>query len=431
MQYTKQVKEKEVSQGNQISGILFFRSVRSTFVSLSLAPIPIPVEKDRTNKEQAEELTLVRLQFFDQVKELRSFFRRTYKLGDIIDIQGSSWKEMGAKESTNTAWVKPRLVINFNSIEEVKVQVQVRQAQFWQMKECQIWQNRFFKNSSKQTQQNGNKKMKRKNDQATSDKNSTSNHGGGLGKRIQGEKIANFLIHSVMHKISLSGSDYWGEKAAPKPSEWAEEFEQTRYLDLRNRAITMLNSGAGVLDVAGGSGHVSMALGLVGVKSTVVDARSSIGKLPRRDRKTWNRAMKKLESNDDIFCQPVVPFGTHRAWFGSLPNGVDRTFRHPDEEEIRLCDNQSELVKNASAIVALHPDEATGDIVHIAVDRRLPFVVVPCCVFGRLFPHRRISNDKVVSSYEDLLEYIKEQDNGIQEIELPFQGKNVVLWSTF
>ena len=171
-----------------------------------------------------------------------------------------------------------------------------------------------------------------------------------------------------------------------------------------------------------------------GIKSTVVDSRSAVGKLPGRDRKIWNKALKKRKISTEMpgvnYC-PVIPFDSHRAWFGSHPEGVDKSFRHPDEDEIHLCDMDSELVKNASAIVALHPDEATGDAVAIATEKRIPFAVVPCCVFCRLFPQRRKSNDQVVSSYEDLLEYLMNIDSSIRESDLPFEGKHKVLWSTF
>lgn len=171
-----------------------------------------------------------------------------------------------------------------------------------------------------------------------------------------------------------------------------------------------------------------------GIKSTVVDSRSAVGKLPGRDRKIWNKAMKRRKISTEVagvkYCQ-VIPFDSHRAWFGTRPEGVDKSFRHPDAEEIHLCDKDSELVTNASAIVALHPDEATGDVVHIATEKRIPFVVVPCCVFCRLFPQRRKRNDQVVSSYEDLLEYLGDIDPSIRQSELPFEGKHRVLWSTF
>jgi hypothetical protein len=38
--------------------------------------------------------------------------------------------------------------------------------------------------------------------------------------------------------------------------------------------------------------------------------------------------------------------------------------------------SEDELLANCTAIVALHPDEATGIIVETAVKHRIPFVVV-------------------------------------------------------
>jgi hypothetical protein len=415
------------------SGILIFRSVRSHFASFTLIPLKgddiTKASNETINKQDAIESMLVRLQFFDEIKQLRSFFRRAYKLGDIVDIKGGRWEKIDDKEH-NTGWMKPRLVIDFRSLEEAKSHVHVRHSQYWKMPQCQAWQNRLFKNCSKRTEnvQNTSKARKKKTDKE-------NNHVGGLGKRQQGEMIADFLINCIMYELSFSEDGYW-KKKIPKPSDWREEFGKQEHSGLKMKAIEYLNSGTGVIDVAGGSGHVSMALGMAGVKSTIVDARMTIGKLPGRDRKVWNRALKTRKNNSEdpngIFCQPIVPFETHRAWFGSLPSGVDKTFRHADEEEILLCDKESDLIKDASAVVALHPDEATGDIVHVAVEKRIPFVAVPCCVFCRLFPNRRkLSDNQVVSSYEDLVEYLIEQDITIQQTQLPFEGKNNVLWSTF
>ena len=142
-----------------------------------------------------------------------------------------------------------------------------------------------------------------------------------------------------------------------------------------------LNQGSGVLDVAGGAGHVSMALGSLGIRSTVIDSRATVGKLPKRDRKIWKRRQKKskehdnnaLKNNDFMkefdYCQ-IIPYETHRAWFGTKP----KSFRHPDEDDLPVVsvtsdssDYVSSLLDSASALIALHPDEATGDIVEAAV----------------------------------------------------------------
>ena len=49
-----------------------------------------------------------------------------------------------------------------------------------------------------------------------------------------------------------------------------------------------------------------------------------------------------------------------------------------------------QLVEECGVLVGLHPDQATGAIVEAAIHHRRPFAVVPCCVFAREFPFRRI-----------------------------------------
>ena len=391
---------------NSVSGVLFSRSVRSSFASLSLAPL---LDVNQNNDEDLPEPILVRVQFFDEVTELRSFCRRKYKLGDLLDIQGGHLQNIG--DSAGTEWNKPRMVINASSIEDASKQIVVTNPQLWTMKECQLWQNQYFPKKVPSPPKSRNE-------------GSCSNHGGGLGKRLQGEHVANFLIHCIMQKI-LDAQD----KDPPREVRDWSNIESSTYSTLRDKAIERLNSGTGVIDIAGGSGHVSMALGLAGIQSTVVDARPGVGRLPGRDRKIWNREMKKSLGER---ASNVLAYKSHRAWFGCRPTGVDSTFRHPDEAHLPLCDETSDLIKRASAIVALHPDEATGDIVKVAVIHKIPFVIIPCCVFCRLFPERRkASNNEIVSTYEDLIQYLLEQSQSIKKSQLPFDGKNTVLWSTF
>ena len=133
-----------------------------------------------------------------------------------------------------------------------------------------------------------------------------------------------------------------------------------------------------------------------------------------------------------LFCQPVaVPFDSLRAWFGAPPYGVDASFRHPDQDAVSIVG--LDRISTCSAIVALHPDEATDAIVDTAVRLRIPFVVVPCCVFNRLFPNRRKPNrpTEPVSTHQDLLEYLMAKDGSIQKTILPFEGSNTILWSYF
>eukprot|EP00957_Ditylum_brightwellii_P192609 14664736-Ditylum_brightwellii.AAC.1 len=60
-----------------------------------------------------------------------------------------------------------------------------------------------------------------------------------------------------------------------------------------------LSSGSGVIDVAGGSGHVSLALAYMGIPSTVIDPRVNVGRLPSRDRKIYNKALRKQQQQQE------------------------------------------------------------------------------------------------------------------------------------
>ena len=330
-----------------------------------------------------------------------------------------------------------------------------------------------------------------------------------------------------------------------------------------------LTDGAGVVDVAGGSGHLSLALALKGVQSTVIDPRSRAGNLSKRDR----RRLRKTPG--------AAPFHVLRAWFGGRPQGADTAFEGGADSEsipavgeiaypgsgpdtttaaqaayrealIRLlakqlsivakqdvsfktdfakqptqsrlckktkegdgggdvgdvggdvgdgggscgakdgdsgngggsgsgedgtsmnggvdecvsggkggaknihsggisgisgiggsgvidCDNGlpgSVLMASCSAVVALHPDEATDAVVDWAVKYRKPFAVVPCCVFARLFPDRRLwgSAGKClgpVTNREELIEYLMAKDPCIRKTTLAFDGANTCVWATF
>jgi hypothetical protein len=158
-----------------------------------------------------------------------------------------------------------------------------------------------------------------------------------------------------------------------------------------------------------------------------------VGKLQKKYRKLWSRVLRGIPITDNVLlCQPVVPYESLRAWFAQPPRDVDTEFRHADLESIPVCGDDHELVVNCSAIVALHPDEATDVIVDMAVQRRVPFVVVPCCVFSRLFPDRQKPNtDLPVTTYLELIDYLTSKHESIRRTTLPFEGANVALWSIF
>ena len=553
--------DNKPSSSLAVSGILFSRSVRSSFASLTLAPISststlstATTEEDQ-QKQQDQPPILVRLQFTDDIQELRSFCRKQYKIGDQIEFlcaDNGRWERSSSsaktttmtaesssaslsKENTNSnidnassleqtadkqSWSQqPRWVVDLSSISDARKSILVRTSRVWNMKDCQQYQLRYIP-QKKRRQPPPSKKKKRENDDNNGISNDNDNngdrspkehlapnisasldgndenrrlnsnnnhHGGGKEKRLLAQELISFFMKIIANKLVVSpqpDDDKFNTNNTPTTSQQRQQKEQT--------VRDWFNRGDGVLDVAGGCGHVSMALGINGILSTVVDARSTVGKLPGRDRKIWKRSLmnkpprqrqqqqQQKEQSEERhlphslseyeYCQPVVaapvvvPFQSQQAWFGSKPIGYDASFRHPDEEDIPVLvattisrsnnDNDNDdrgarrdgdsitqspsstssslvLRRQTSALVALHPDEATGEIVRQAVQYRIPFVVVPCCVFARLFPERQTKDGRSVSSYEDLLDFLQEQDSSIQRTQLSFEGKNIALWSVF
>lgn len=393
-------------------GVIYGKSVRSQFCSVHMALNTDTMDTYEAAKlaDDEYEPVMVRLQFDDR-KELRPFCRRFLKLGDLIEIKGFTL--LDASEST-----KQRFLVPLTSIECAQKKIVVKKDRFWTVTRYQSWQRKYL--------------PKLKSDKPTSNQQNSCCldktkllHSGGLEKRQQGILLANFLVNMMLSK-TLQHDEF-----AP-PHKWAELDTKTftqeypHLVEQRQRVIENLSRDGGVIDAAGGSGHVSMALGLMNIRSTVVDPRESVGKLPGRDRKVWNRALRSME-----VCRPIKEYSSFRAWFGSAPPQV----RSDDQLCLPVCSTSSPLLQTATALVALHPDEATDSVVDIALTLNIPFVIVPCCVFARYFPTRKLQNadgtTRLVSTHEDLLEYLqsKSLSKSIKRSKLPFVGANTVLWS--
>lgn len=164
-----------------------------------------------------------------------------------------------------------------------------------------------------------------------------------------------------------------------------------------------LSTGTGVLDVAGGRGDLTVELRSRDVPSTLVEPRF----------RKLTRSQRKILKTKGIT---------------SLPHHVGMF----DTSFSRLQENYH-LLSHASVCVGLHPDQATEPIVELSSKFDIPFAVVPCCVFGREFPDRRLSDGSRVTSYQDFLKYLRERGaaNGAKVLSysLPLIGKNTVLYT--
>jgi hypothetical protein len=68
------------------------------------------------------------------------------------------------------------------------------------------------------------------------------------------------------------------------------------------------------------------------------------------------------------------------------------------------------LLLNVRLVVGFHPDQAVDCCFELAALLDVPFCVVPCCVFPREFPHRRLVRDdggaEPVRTHSQLIEYL-------------------------
>ena len=151
-----------------------------------------------------------------------------------------------------------------------------------------------------------------------------------------------------------------------------------------------------VLDIAGGKGLISYFLSTsFGIKCKIVDPRGAT--LPKPKRKELKKRNIIIEEERKMFT-------------------------------LETCD---ELIKGCSLIIGMHPDEATVDIVDVALAKKINFAVVPCCVFHNKFPDRKLKNGKNVVEYPDIIQFILEKDDSLKIDFLNIKGRNKVIYKKF
>ena len=173
----------------------------------------------------------------------------------------------------------------------------------------------------------------------------------------------------------------------------------------------ILSKGCGVLDVAGGRREMNFELNVLrNVRCTTIDPRpSKLSKRQLRWLKRKNRASRKrLEAGEKTSIQEETSSQL-----------LKRMRRIQAMFDPAFVDSEYDLVKNCTLIIGMHPDEATEEIVDMALHLKKPFAVVPCCVFPK-------SGEKM--SCEKWHEYLKSKSPHIREKYLNFVGRNQVLY---
>ncbi|CAE8623534.1 unnamed protein product, partial [Polarella glacialis] len=149
--------------------------------------------------------------------------------------------------------------------------------------------------------------------------------------------------------------------------------------------LTALLKG-GVVDVAGGKGHLSNKIVAHGVPCTLVDPFAGLGR------------------------DPVAGLHCGDGLDGSVGLLLDRNVQMVKATLGDATTLMPGLITECSVVVALHPDEATEPAIDAACAAGRPFAVVPCCVFRKQFPGRLLSNGGAVVKYGNFLRYLREKD---------------------
>jgi hypothetical protein len=85
------------------------------------------------------------------------------------------------------------------------------------------------------------------------------------------------------------------------------------------------------------------------------------------------------------------------------------------EKQIPPCLKEMDFVLlNASCLIGMHPDYPAGNIVLLALALNKLFAVVPCCIFFKTFPHRRLPCGTEVPTSEQFLDWIWAKDPLLQ-----------------
>ena len=91
--------------------------------------------------------------------------------------------------------------------------------------------------------------------------------------------------------------------------------------------------------------------------------------------------------------------------------------------KLDICE---ELIKGCSLINGIHPGEATIDTVDAVLNKKINFIVVPCCIFHNKFKERKSKNRKNVVEYPELIQFILKKDDKLKTDFLNIKGRNKV-----
>lgn len=196
-----------------------------------------------------------------------------------------------------------------------------------------------------------------------------------------------------------------------------------------------------------------------GVNEVKEEAKEGEGNLEKTD----GKAVVDASAAAGVSAAPALASRAAEERHGNYHGDIAPLSRR-DEERLQ------DTLHRASVLVGMHPDQATEFIVSCALALGKPWAVAPCCVFAREFPDRRLFDSvadqgrssiklsrgegaiaaaggggatagiaavagRPVVVFEDLVEYLRRKPVELgkqraEQVYLPWQGKNCVVWST-
>lgn len=226
---------------------------------------------------------------------------------------------------------------------------------------------------------------------------------------------------------------------------------------VRTYGVELLNQGSGVLDVAGGKGELGVELARLGVKSILLEPNvRGISESTQDEEHNTN-------TDDTSHENPSKLDGEHHPATSSTPSELPPTDISAEDmtrsasdflavpssptaqiPTIRLKldgdgsallsrgDCAARLVASCSAVVGMHPDQATEAIVDLSARLGVPFAVLPCCVMPSLFPTRVDRRGCAIRSHSSFCDYLlAKAPLGETYLfdDLPFAGRSRVIYS--
>ena len=309
-----------------------------------------------------------------------------------------------------------------------------------------------------------------------------------VAKEARAALFAEWLVRHFGERLMRGDSDTTAAAAAARGTqvaEWKRRSAHSLFIfpSLLDPSATHQPSTAGVVDVAGGKGHLAYLLSTVyHIPAAVIDPRPL--NLCRYQAQYQQRLQHMRVRQADSSTPPAgtVPSAdgchlmTHfRCYFpASIPvthiphegttasplysppplpsvpttgsqqptvhSFVDPTLSSALSTECPSIPLLHSYLSAATLLVGFHADGATEAVVQFALRHNKPFAVVPCCVFCNEGGHRTLpdatddkkgkesTSNRRVRSYEEFVAYLRAMDDRIQQHTLPFQGRNLCLY---